>query len=222
MASSLFARADRMGSRRVTDRPQRSDRAILTDRSRRPLRSGWVASKRALIAPPSENPKSAARSLPTASMTAVTSSIRSSRVGGRSTGTGSDNPCLACRTESTERKRRVAARRPTVTAPPIPAPHSIPRPAPPSPTGRESPAFGARVRSGRRRPVTTTRCYRPGDEAGSPTHAPISQPRRARTRSSRRRVPDSQRSTPGRGVRRRLRCSRLRHTSRFVMRWRRR
>jgi hypothetical protein len=40
-----------------------------------------MSPKSMLIAPPSETPKSAALSLPTASITARTSSIRSSRVG---------------------------------------------------------------------------------------------------------------------------------------------
>ena len=44
------------------------------------VRSGWVAAKRIDIGPPSETPSSAARSDPAASMTALTSSIRSSSV----------------------------------------------------------------------------------------------------------------------------------------------
>jgi hypothetical protein len=54
------------------------------------VRAGYVAAKRTHIGPPSEYPNSAARSLPAASITACTSSIRVSR-SGRPAGR-SDNP----------------------------------------------------------------------------------------------------------------------------------
>src|SRR5215467_9119677 len=45
------------------------------------VRCGYVAANRMLIGPPSETPMNAARSDPTASITALTSSIRCSSVG---------------------------------------------------------------------------------------------------------------------------------------------
>ena len=54
------------------------------------VRSGWVAANSATIGPPSETPSSAARSEPTASITARTSSIRSSS--GATPWTRSDRP----------------------------------------------------------------------------------------------------------------------------------
>ena len=56
------------------------------------VRSGYVAANRRLMLPPSEAPNTVARSEPTASITALTSSIRCSRVGGSRSGTGSDIP----------------------------------------------------------------------------------------------------------------------------------
>ena len=54
--------------------------------------SGYVAANRLQSGPPSETPSSTARSEPTASITARTSSRRCSSVGSFSTGTGSDSP----------------------------------------------------------------------------------------------------------------------------------
>ncbi len=48
--------------------------------TREATRSGWVAAIRADMAPPSETPIRWARSTPASSMTARTSSIRSSKV----------------------------------------------------------------------------------------------------------------------------------------------
>ena len=56
------------------------------------MRSGYVAANSRHIGPPSDAPKSAARSDPTASITARTSSIRCSSVGRSSSGTRSDRP----------------------------------------------------------------------------------------------------------------------------------
>ena len=56
------------------------------------VRRGYVAAKSAHIATPSETPKSAARSEPTASHTAWTSPIRVSSVGNAESGTRSDSP----------------------------------------------------------------------------------------------------------------------------------
>ena len=55
-------------------------------------RSGYVAANSAAIIDPSLAPNSTARSTPTASMTARTSLIHSSRNGSRSIGTGSERP----------------------------------------------------------------------------------------------------------------------------------
>ena len=55
-------------------------------------RSGYVAAKSALMFPPSEKPNTAARSDSAASITARTSSIRSSSVGSEDSATGSDSP----------------------------------------------------------------------------------------------------------------------------------
>ena len=55
------------------------------------------------IGPPSEKPITMARSEPTASMTALASSIRTSRDGSRSSGTRSESPVRACRRASTVR-----------------------------------------------------------------------------------------------------------------------
>ena len=60
---------------------QTSVRNVSISEEATPTRSGYVAAKRMLIGPPSEAPRSAARSEPTASMTARTSSIRVSSVG---------------------------------------------------------------------------------------------------------------------------------------------
>ncbi len=54
------------------------------------MRSGWVAANSAAIAPPSSIAYTAARSEPAASITATTSSICSSSVGARPS--GSDSP----------------------------------------------------------------------------------------------------------------------------------
>ena len=59
--------------------------------------------------PPSECPSSAARSDPAASITARTSSIRSSSVGRRSSGTGSERPVP--RLSKTIRRANDASRR---------------------------------------------------------------------------------------------------------------
>ncbi len=56
------------------------------------VRSGYVAAKSRHMVPPSECPKSAVRSDPTASRTARTSSIRCSSVGKLSFGTRSERP----------------------------------------------------------------------------------------------------------------------------------
>src|SRR2546421_4050104 len=56
------------------------------------VRAGCVALNSTAMGPPSEKPKSAARSEPTASITARTSSIRSSSVGRSWTLTRSDSP----------------------------------------------------------------------------------------------------------------------------------
>src|SRR6266545_5832225 len=56
-------------------------RGYALDRTSAGVRSGYVAAKRRLIAAPSELPKSAARLEPTASITALTSSMRVSSVG---------------------------------------------------------------------------------------------------------------------------------------------
>ena len=63
----------------------------------------------AAIGPPSEAPNSAARSDPAASITARTSSIRSSRVGNRSPARGRRGRCRACRRGSAGRTTRAAA-----------------------------------------------------------------------------------------------------------------
>ena len=61
------------------------------------VRSGYVAANKAAIAAPSHDPISAARSEPTASMTARTSSIRSSSEGAPSTGSEMPVPRLSKR-----------------------------------------------------------------------------------------------------------------------------
>ena len=57
--------------------------------------SGWVAANRIDIGTPSDTPIRAARSDPAASMTARTSSIRSSSVGAPTTGSESPVPRLS-------------------------------------------------------------------------------------------------------------------------------
>ena len=59
------------------------------------VRSGWLAANMALIAHPSEKPSRAARSEPTASITARMSSMRSSNVGASPTGSESPLPRLS-------------------------------------------------------------------------------------------------------------------------------
>jgi hypothetical protein len=56
------------------------------------VRSGYVAANSVAIGPPSEKPITMARSESTASMTALASSIRTSRDGSRSSGTRSESP----------------------------------------------------------------------------------------------------------------------------------
>lgn len=72
------------------------------------VRSGYVAAKRTLRLPPSEKPKTAARSDSAASITARTSSIRSSSVGKLDSGTGSERPVprLSNRIRREKRARR--------------------------------------------------------------------------------------------------------------------
>lgn len=62
-----------------TERALQPDERGVQNEAHRP--SGFVAAKSALISPPSETPMIAARSDPTASITARTASMRSSRVG---------------------------------------------------------------------------------------------------------------------------------------------
>ena len=83
-------------SQRTPDDEVRSPRAYLTTiATRLATRSGYVAANTAATAAPSQEPMSAARSEPTASMTARTSSIRSSIDGAPATGSETPVPRLS-------------------------------------------------------------------------------------------------------------------------------
>ena len=69
-------------------------------------RSGWVAAKSAASGPPSRVPMNAARSLPAASMTAITSSICSSSVGRAGDRVGQPGAAPIEQIRRAERRRR--------------------------------------------------------------------------------------------------------------------
>jgi len=96
----------------VTSREVKFD--TVPNRTRAIVRSGYVAANSIAMGPPSDAPKTMARSEPTASITERTSSIRTSRLGSRLSGTRSDKPTPRLsnrmRREHDERRCRYLAR----------------------------------------------------------------------------------------------------------------
>ena len=94
------------GAPRIVCGPARRAKHPKRRSAARPLRVG--AANRMLMLPPSDVPRSAARLEPTASMTARTSSMRSSSVANPTS--GPTDPCRACRTGSAARTKPSARR----------------------------------------------------------------------------------------------------------------